>query len=611
MEKMVVVGNDIFDDFIRDDGYYVDKTEILFELVAKSRNKVTLFTRPRRFGKTLTMSMMESFFDIGRDSRDVFSDTDIVKHHPDFCEEWMNRYPVIFLSFKDVEGRNFEVAYNLLRTVISDLCKKHAGILERKASDPADAEILHRLRFQTSGEEEVVNSLKTLMRMMYATYGKPVILLIDEYDVPLAKARDSGDREYYERMLDMIRGIMSISLKTNEFLKFAVITGCLRISKESIFTGVNNFACYSVTTKKFSRYFGFTESEVHDMLDAFGMAQKMDIIKEWYDGYVFGNTEVFCPWDVANYLSMLTYDEDEAPQNFWANTSSNSILDEFVNHSNIDASEKFEILLNGGTITEDISEELTYDRISDSEKNLWSVLLMTGYISKADNESTGSRIKLRIPNAEIAGLFKDAVVERFKRSLDTKTVDDFIMAMWGGDEIKASELLSDILWDSISYFDYGEEYYHGMLNGIFTSRGYSLDSNDEAGLVPPSENSSMPLHRYLRHLPVRIQSAYHQVRLIHPRSHLTQISAQLTHPNLQKAVLGRLDLRVRDRKNRRLILLEFKRSVKEADLDGDCDKAIEQIVKKGYDKTLPEGYEDQMVYGIAFYAKRAMVKHVK
>ena len=259
---------------------------------------------------------------------------------------------------------------------------------------------------------------------------------------------------------------------------------------------------------------------------------------------------------MANYLSMLTYDEDEAPQNFWANTSSNSILDEFVNHSNIDASEKFEILLNGGTITEDISEELTYDRISDSEKNLWSVLLMTGYISKADNDSIGSRIKLRIPNAEIAGLFRDAVVERFKRSLDTKTVDDFIMAMWGGDEIKASELLSDILWDSISYFDYSEEYYHGMLNGIFTSRGYSLDSNDEAGL-------------------------------------------------------GRLDLRVRDRKNRRLILLEFKRSVKEADLDGDCDKAIEQIVKKGYDKTLPEGYEDQMVYGIAFYAKRAMVKHVK
>ena len=556
MEKMVVVGNDIFDDFIRDDGYYVDKTEILFELVAKSRNKVTLFTRPRRFGKTLTMSMMESFFDIGRDSREVFSGTDIVNHHPDFCEEWMNRYPVIFLSFKDVEGRTFEDAYEMLKNRISGKCVGLSKLADNPNVTDRDRQAFLRLMEEKGSISDIKSSLDVIMRMMHATYGKPVILLIDEYDVPLAKARDSGDREYYERMLDMIRGIMSISLKTNEFLKFAVITGCLRISKESIFTGVNNFACYSVTTKKFSRYFGFTESEVHDMLDAFGMAQKMDIIKEWYDGYVFGNTEVFCPWDVANYLSMLTYDEDEAPQNFWANTSSNSILDEFVNHSNIDASEKFEILLNGGTITEDISEELTYDRISDSEKNLWSVLLMTGYISKADNDSIGSRIKLRIPNAEIAGLFKDAVVERFKRSLDTKTVDDFIMAMWGGDEIKASELLSDILWDSISYFDYSEEYYHGMLNGIFTSRGYSLDSNDEAGL-------------------------------------------------------GRLDLRVRDRKNRRLILLEFKRSVKEADLDGDCDKAIEQIVKKGYDKTLPEGYEDQMVYGIAFYAKRARVKLVK
>ncbi|MBR2528694.1 MAG: AAA family ATPase [Blautia sp.] len=219
-------------------------------------------------------------------------------------------------------------------------------------------------------------------------------------------------------MLDVIRGIMSISLKTNEYLKLAVVTGCLRISKESIFNGVNNFACYSVTSRKFSHYFGFTKDEVADMLKAFGMSDKMKLIRGWYDGYIFGNTEVFCPWDVASYLSVVIGDEEEEPKNYWADTSSNAILNDFVNNEKIDASEKFEVLLNGGFITEDISEEVTYDRIADSEKNLWSVLLMTGYVSKADKTAGRGKVKLRIPNAEIADLFKDAVVARFERTLD-------------------------------------------------------------------------------------------------------------------------------------------------------------------------------------------------
>lgn len=556
MDKLIVVGTDIFDEFIKEDGYYVDKTELIYELVAKTRNKVTLFTRPRRFGKTLTMSMMESFFDIRRDSSDVFAGRNILVNHPDFCKEWMNQYPVLFFTFKDVEGLTFDESYKMLEGEFAKLCIKFSFLENEEQVDPADAAVFHRLKFKTASKEEIKNGIQTIMRMMKAVYGKPVILLIDEYDVPLAKAEETKNKDFYRQMLDVIRGIMSISMKTNEFLKFAVVTGCLRISKESIFTGVNNFACYSVTSRKFSQYFGFTQEEVSEMLEAFEMSDKIELIKKWYDGYIFGNTEVFCPWDVANYLAEVMDDDEVEPADYWADSSSNSILNDFVNHSKIDASEKFEVLLNGGTITEDISEELTYDHIADSEKNLWSVLLMTGYVSKADKAPGKGKAKLRIPNAEIADLFKNAVVARFERTLDTSNVDAFVTAMWNRDEQTASEMLTKILWNSISYFDYGEEYYHGMLNGIFTARGFSPDSNDEAGL-------------------------------------------------------GRLDLRVRNRPERTFLLLEFKRSEKESDLDVDCDKAIKQIFKKGYDKVKLEGYEQQLLYGIAFYAKIAKVKFVK
>lgn len=553
MGRMVIVGNEDFEELVRDDGYYVDKTEFLYDLFAKTRNKVTLFTRPRRFGKTLTMSMMENFFDIKRNTLELFENLNIYKNHPNFCKEWMNQYPTLFMSFKDIEGLNFDKAYEMLKGEVSKLCNKHSYLENEEKVVDADKEVFHRLLYKTASEEEIKNSLQTIMRMMNAVYGKPVILLIDEYDVPLAKAQQTKDSEYYKKMLDMIRGIMSTSLKTNPYLKFAVITGCLRISKESIFTGVNNFACYSVTTTRFSRYFGFEPDEVKALLAEFKLDDKYELVKKWYDGYIIGNSEVFCPWDVVSYVSSIIEDEDEQPQNFWANTSSNSILDEFVNHNTIDASEKFEALLNGGSITEDISEELTYDHISDSEQNLWSVLLMTGYISKADMTRGTSKLKLRIPNVEIANLFKDKVVDRFKRTLDTASADSFITAMWNGDEKTAEDALNDILWNSISYFDYGEDYYHGLLNGVFTSRGYNVDSNDESGL-------------------------------------------------------GRLDLRIKDRPNRRLLLFEFKRSKSKEELTGDCEEAISQIVKNGYDKTMPEGYESQRVYGIAFYGKQARIR---
>lgn len=553
MQKLIGVGTEDFDKLIRSGGYFVDKSELIYELAADNLQEVVLFTRPRRFGKTLTMTMLESFFDIRRNSSDVFSGLSITANHPSFCSEWMNQYPTLFISLKDVEALSFETAYKKLESIIADLCKKYADLEFNDKVDPADAEMFHKLKFQTADDVVVQMALKTIMRMLNAVYGKPVILLIDEYDVPLAKAEETKNREFYLRMLSTIRGLMSTSLKTNEYLKFAVVTGCLRISKESIFTGLNNFTCYPVTTSRFSQYFGFEKNEVKEMLQHFGLSSKYQTIRKWYDGYIFGNKEVFCPWDVASYISAIIDNRKAKPKNYWANTSSNAILDDFVNHGKIDASDKFETLLNGGTITQDISEELTYDHMFDSEKNLWSVLLMTGYVSKASKKDEGTRIKLRIPNAEIAELFKDAVVERFNRRLDASKTDAFITAIWNKDDKTASSTLSDILWNSISYFDYGEDYYHGMLNGIFTSRGFVIDSNDESGL-------------------------------------------------------GRLDLQIRDKVNRRYIVLECKRVETEEKLEDGCDEAISQVVKMGYVKTMLDGYEEKIVYGVAFWAKKAMVK---
>ncbi len=549
----IPVGQEDFREIRNNQSYYVDKTELICDLLNGTDNKVTLFTRPRRFGKTVMMSMLEYFFSIQKgNSRDLFEGLNI-SEHDNICSEWMNRWPVLFLTLKDVEGTDFGEAYEMLAEEISKLCIKNANLGEEKSVHPADVQTFHRLLFKKANKADLKNSLQTLMRMMHAVYRKPVILLIDEYDVPLAKAESAGDPDYYRQMLDLIRGLMSVSLKTNEYLKFAVITGCLRISKESIFTGVNNFTCYSVTSRKFSSYFGFTPEEVTRMLEACRMNHKMELIRQWYDGYIFGNSEVFCPWDVVNYLSHLLNDEEEKPRNFWANTSSNAILDEFVNHSRFDVSDKFEALLNGGTITEEISEELTYDHLADSEKNLWSVLLMTGYVSKADRAPVEDRIRIRIPNAEIAGIFRDAVMKRFERTLDNRMADAFVSALWNQDEETASQMLTDILWNSISYFDYGEEYYHGMLNGIFSAMGYVPDSNDEAGL-------------------------------------------------------GRLDLRVKDRRNRRVLIMEFKRVKAEKEMEIGCEEALSQIISLGYNRLLPDGYDQQLIYGISFFGKKARVK---
>ncbi len=553
MDFKVGVGKSDFAALRESGNYYVDKTELIYELVNDTDNQVTLFTRPRRFGKTLMMSMMENFFSIRKSSEKLFEGLAITEHK-EFCEEWMNQYPVLFVSFKDVEAENYDGAYKMLETKLADLCKDLAPTLSNTVADKDDEKIFLNLKAKIAGEDDVKNSLKTIMRMMNAVYGKKVILLIDEYDVPLAKAseKDTAKNGYYSKMLDVIKGIMSTALKDNEFLQFAVITGCLRIAKESIFTGTNNFASYSVLDEDFSDYFGFSGDEVDAILEAADRTDKADIIKEWYDGYIFGNSYVYCPWDVINYLSALKKRKDAKPKNYWKNTSHNGILLTFVKRTDFKVKGKFEILMNSGTIVQTITDELTYDTLHSSEDNLWSVLLMTGYITKADAEEEGETVNLKIPNREIASIFEDTVVKLFKETIDTNMQKSMMEAFWNKDADEAGRIVSELLWRTISYNDYHEDYYHAFLAGAFVGIGYEVESNKEKGL-------------------------------------------------------GRPDILLKDEENRRAIIIEAKKSDRESDLDKDCAEAIDQIIKEKYAEGL-YGYEQILCYGIAFFQKQARVK---
>ncbi|MBQ7565118.1 MAG: AAA family ATPase [Lachnospiraceae bacterium] len=555
MAFKVGVGKSDFAALRKSGNYYVDKTELIYELVNDTDNEVTLFTRPRRFGKTLMISMMENFFSIRKDSADIFEGLAIT-YHGDFCNTWMNQYPVLFVSFKDVEGETFRGAYGMLKVRLADISKDLSDLSGAAQVNKYDSEAFDRLQSEKSTPADVKNSLKTIMRMLNAVYGKKVILLIDEYDVPLAKASEKGTSTngYYSKMLDVIKGIMSTALKDNEFLQFAVITGCLRIAKESIFTGTNNFASYSVLDERFSRYFGFSENEIEAMLDLADRKEAAAEIKEWYDGYVFGNSYVYCPWDVINHISALRYKRTSRPKNYWKNTSHNGILLTFVKRTDFKVKGKFEILMNNGEIVQTITDELTYDTLHSSEDNLWSVLLMTGYITKANTLEEGETVSLKIPNREIASIFEDTVVKLFKETIDTSMQKSMMEAFWNKDTEKAEKIVSELLWRTISYNDYHEDYYHAFLTGVFVGMGYEVDSNKEKGL-------------------------------------------------------GRPDILLKDEDNRRALIIEAKKSEKETDLDKDCDMAIDQISTQNYAKGL-YGYEQILCYGIAFFQKQAKIKYL-
>ena len=552
----IPVGKDEFEKIRRSHSYYVDKTELIYELVEETDNEVTLFTRPRRFGKTLVMSMMESFFSVQKgDSSDLFAGLNIMRHEA-FCAEWMNQYPVLFFTFKGVEALSFDEAYKTLMVKLADLCITHQKLLESPKTVQTDRETFKRLMGKTAELAEVKDSLKTIMRMMTAVYGKPVILLIDEYDVPLAKASElnTEKNQYYAKMLDVIRGMFDAALKGNEFLKFAVVTGCLRIAKESIFTGPNNFMSYSVLDEDFASYFGFTQDEVDVMLAAADRQEKADDIRKWYDGYVFGHTSVYCPWDVTSYVSALLRNRNAKLKNYWKNTSHNGILLTLVERTEFDVSDKFETLLNDGSIKQTISDELTYDTLHETEDNLWSVLLMTGYLTKADPDVDGDTVELKIPNTEIANIFEETVVQRFNNvlALDRSRQSALMKALWEGDEATASQMMTDILFQTISYHDYHENYYHAFLTGIISGLGYAVKSNQENGL-------------------------------------------------------GRTDIDVREKRKKRGMILEAKKSDKEEDMEKDALDGKQQILDQEYMKGFA-GFDSVVCYGISFFQKSALVR---
>lgn len=549
----IPVGVSDFEEIRRNGYYYVDKSGLIGELLGTTGTKVTLITRPRRFGKTLGMSMLESFFDIQKDNKTLFEGLEIANRH-DLCTEWMNQWPTVFVSFRQVDGLNFNSAYDMLALVISELYKKHLYLLDSDKVDSFDKEIVKQLIQGTASAKDTKGSLMLLTRLMYQQYGKPVILLIDEYDVPVAKANSNG---YYEEMLDVMKGLMQ-ALKDNQALCFAVITGCLKIAKESIFTGTNNFISDTITDSRLNEYFGFVQSEVDQILKDADVLDKAENIREWYDGYHFGDFDVYCPWDVMNYLLELQRNPKAKPVSYWKNTSDNAVIRSFIDYAGSNITGKLETLLAGGTIVQRVDENLTYDYLHSSEENLWSILCLTGYLTKAREEDYNGKladgtVALMIPNAEIKEIFETTVVKWFDDSTKKCDRSTLFDAVWNGDSGNLTKEMNVLLRRTISYHDYKEDFYHAFLAGIFTGAGYMVDSNKEHGE-------------------------------------------------------GRSDVVVYDPINSRVAIFEAKYTKSLDKLESECDAAIQQIDDRMYAKEYEDDYDQILCYGISFFKKRCMVK---
>lgn len=549
----IPVGVSDFAEIRRNGYYYVDKSGLIGELLGTTGTKVTLITRPRRFGKTLGMSMLESFFDIQKDNKTLFEGLEIANRH-DLCTEWMNQWPTVFVSFRQVDGLNFNSAYGMLTLVISELYKKHLYLLDSDKVDGYDKEIVKQLIQGTASAKDTKGSLMLLTRLMCQQYGKPVILLIDEYDVPVAKANSNG---YYEEMLDVMKGLMQ-ALKDNQALCFAVITGCLKIAKESIFTGTNNFISDTLTDSILNEYFGFVQSEVDQILKDADALDKAESIREWYDGYHFGDFDVYCPWDVMNYLLELQRNPKAKPVSYWKNTSDNAVIRSFIDYAGGNITGKLETLLAGGTIVQRVDENLTYDYLHSSENNLWSMLYLTGYLTKAREEDYNGKladgtVALMIPNAEIKEIFETTVVKWFDDSTKKCDRSTLFDAVWNGDSGNLTKEMNVLLRRTISYHDYKEDFYHAFLAGIFTGAGYMVDSNKEHGE-------------------------------------------------------GRSDVVVYDPINSRVAIFEAKYTKSLDKLESECDAALQQIDDRMYAKEYEDDYDQILCYGISFFKKRCMVK---
>ena len=548
----IPVGISDFEKIRNNHFYFVDKSGLIAELLSE-KAEVTLITRPRRFGKTLGMSMLENFFDIRKDSRKLFEGLEIAENQT-LCDEWMNQYPTIFVSFRQVDGLDFTGAFDMLTMVIADLYNRHLYLLEGEHVTEFQKKAFTHLAHGCGSIKEVKSSLMLLTMLMQQYYGKPVVLLIDEYDVPVAKANGKG---YYKEMMDVMKGLMQ-ALKDNQALRFAVITGCLKIAKESIFTGTNNFVSDTIINSRLNEYFGFVQGEVDQLLKDADLTGQADNIKKWYDGYHFGDFDVYCPWDVMNYLLELQRNPMAKPVSYWKNTSDNAIIRSFIDYAGSNITKKLESLMAGGCIVQHIDENLTYDYLHSSEDNLWSLLYLTGYLTKARKEDYCDDLPegmtaLMIPNAEIREIFETTVIKWFDDSAKTWNRNNLFDAVWNGDSESITKEMNALLRRTISYHDYREDFYHAFLAGIFTGAGYMVDSNKEHGE-------------------------------------------------------GRSDVVVYDSINGRVAIFEAKYTKVLENLENECDTALQQMDDRMYAKEYEDDYDQILCYGISFFKKRCMVK---
>lgn len=554
MKKALPVGVENFEDLVRTGYYYVDKTLFIKELL-DLKGKVNLFTRPRRFGKTLNMSMLRYFFEDTGDAEKngqnklLFKGLKIMDAGEQYTSQ-MGRYPLVNLTLKSAKQASFSSAYNKLKYEIAEEFRRHQYVLESDKISDKDKKLFQKIKDRQAEYDEYTGSLKFLSSCLYQATGQNTVILIDEYDVPLENAYFRG---FYEEMVDFIRALFEAALKTNDYLQFSVITGCLRISKESIFTGLNHLNIVSVLDKKYSEHFGFTETEVRQMMSDYDVEKRFATMKEWYDGYLFGDTQVYNPWSVIKFLYDLYSDADAFPRPYWINTSSNDIIKDLIARADRETKGQIEKLLAGEPLDIQVHEEITYADMHDRGENLWNFLYFTGYLTKESEYFKESSIflRVRIPNTEVKTIYQSTILNWFREGIKKQDFRDLYRAMEEGDAEKMTEILNGQLFGTISFYDSAENFYHGFLTGILSqSENYLVKSNRETGN-------------------------------------------------------GRSDIMVKSPSLRgRSFILEVKVSDTIDDLEGDAKKALQQIYDRKYSEELrAEGYRKIDCYGISFYRK--------
>lgn len=553
------VGIDSFDKIRKNGFYYIDKSGLIEQLVQLG-GEVTLFTRPRRFGKTLNMSMLRSFFETGTDAS--LFDGLYISGNKEICDEYMGKYPVIFLSLKDVDGLKYENAKYRIMELIGREAERYFFLGDSDRLSENEKEQYKTMIALQNGkysmdENVLTSSLRLLSHLLFQHYGEKTVILIDEYDVPLDKAFQNG---YYQEMVSLIRGLFGMALKTNDSLQFAVLTGCLRISKESIFTGLNNFKVLSILDSRFDEQFGFTDQEVQKILDDYELSSHFKETKEWYDGYRFGKADIYCPWDVINYVEQLRYDPEAVPQDFWSNSSGNAMVRRFIDMADVSTKNEIERLIAGESIEKDVTPELTYDELDKSIENLWSVLFTTGYLTHKGRTESG-KYRLVIPNREVRNLFVKKIREWFSdvSRKDGQTLEQLCDAFVNKNVEKIEQIFGDYLWNTISIRDTAvakekkENFYHGILLGLLGYKStWLIKSNAESGI-------------------------------------------------------GYSDILVEVPTNRTGIVIELKYA-EGGDMDAACEEAMRQIEEKGYiAKLKQDGMRNFIRYGIACYKKDCRV----